>query len=168
VAGRNAERAHRFAREIGATGACLDTDAPAFRRDLAQRPGLVISTAGPFQGQDYRVALAAIDAGAHYIDIADGRDFVCGIVALDAMAREKGVLVASGASSVPALSAAVVDRLAPEFAAMREIEVGISSSERTPWHRHGAGDPGQLRPADPAMARRGMDPYPWMASAAPP
>src|SRR6185503_11203498 len=120
VAGRNAERADRLAREIGATGACLDTDAPEFARDLERNaPGLVISTAGPFQGQDYRVALAAIDAGAHYVDIADGRDFVCGIDA-------------SGASSVPALSSAVVDRLAPEFAAMREIEVGISSSERTP------------------------------------
>ena len=133
VAGRNAERADRFAGEIGATGACLDTDAPGFARDLERNaPGLVISTAGPFQGQGYRVALAAIDAHAHYVDIADGREFVCGIVALDTRAREKGVLVASGASSVPALSSAVVDRLAPEFAAMREIEVGISSSERTP------------------------------------
>ena len=133
VAGRNAERAERFAREIGVTGACLDRDAPEFARGLQRNaPELVISTAGPFQGQDYRVALAAIDAGAHYIDIADGREFVCGIVALDPKARAKGVLVASGASSVPALSAAVVDRLAPEFATLREIEAGISSSERTP------------------------------------
>src|ERR1700689_4443659 len=35
---------------------------------------LVIHCAGPFQGQDYRVVLAALACGAHYIDIADGRD----------------------------------------------------------------------------------------------
>ena len=133
VAGRDPERARRFASEIGANAACLDTDAPGFARDLERiAPELVISTAGPFQGQGYRVAHAAIDIGAHYVDIADGRDFVCGIVALDVRARERDVLVASGASSVPALSSAVVDRLAPEFAALREIEIGISSSERPP------------------------------------
>jgi hypothetical protein len=92
----------------------------------------VISTAGPFQRQDYAVARASIEAGAHYVDIADGRDFVCGIGALDGEARSRGVLVVSGASSVPALSSAVVDRLAPQFAAVREIDIGISASARMP------------------------------------
>jgi len=36
----------------------------------------VIHCAGPFQSQDYRVALAAMAAGAHYLDLADGRQFV--------------------------------------------------------------------------------------------
>src|SRR5467141_3923828 len=49
--------------------------------DLARRlrdlsPALVIHCVGPFQGQDYRVATAALDAGAHYLDLADGREFV--------------------------------------------------------------------------------------------
>jgi hypothetical protein len=82
-------------------------------RDL--RVGTVIHTAGPFQGQDYTVARAAIDAGCHYVDLADGRQFVTGIVALDAAAKSRGLTSASGASSVPALSSAVVDHYLPEF-----------------------------------------------------
>jgi short subunit dehydrogenase-like uncharacterized protein len=51
---------------------------------------LVIHTAGPFQGQDYGVVAAAVAAaGAHYIDLADGRRFVCDFpAALDAAFRE--------------------------------------------------------------------------------
>jgi len=92
----------------------------------------VISTAGPFQDQDYVVARAVMRAGAHYVDIADGRDFVCGIGALDDEAKSRGLLVVSGASSVPALSSAVVDRLAAEFAQVREIDIGISASAKMP------------------------------------
>ena len=51
--------------------------APTFAAQLkALNPDLVIHCAGPFQGQDYRVALASMACDAHYIDIADGRDFV--------------------------------------------------------------------------------------------
>ena len=133
VAGRDAERAREHADRIGSHSARIDTNDPAFPerlRDLA--PSLVVSTAGPFQGQDYAVARAAIALGAHYIDIADGRDFVCGIRALDAAARERGVVVVSGASSVPTLSAAVVDHLARDFAEVRTIDFGITTSARPP------------------------------------
>ncbi len=57
----------------------LDLRAPeltARLRELA--PALVIHCAGPFQGQDYAVARAAINTGAHYLDLADGRAFVAG------------------------------------------------------------------------------------------
>src|SRR5258706_1646448 len=94
--------------------------------------GLVISTAGPFQGQDYRVARAAIAARAHYIDIADGRDFVCGIGALDAEARANDVLAVSGASSVPALSSAADDRYRSEFAQLRGVDFASFTSSRIP------------------------------------
>src|SRR4051812_42550347 len=59
------------------TNAQLDIVSPDFAHALAElAPGLVIHCAGPFQGQDYVVARAAINAGAHYIDLADGRDYV--------------------------------------------------------------------------------------------
>jgi len=76
---------------------------------------VLIHTAGPFQGQDYAVARAAIEAGCHYIDLADGRQFVAGISSLTASASAAGVTVISGASSVPALSSAVIDRYLPRF-----------------------------------------------------
>jgi len=113
----------------------------AFRIDVSQRglatpirasgAHMVIHTSGPFQGQGYEVARACIQAGAHYVDLADGRDFVTGITELDADARHAGLLVTSGASSVPALSSAVVDELAGHFSELHGIDVGISPGNRT-------------------------------------
>lgn len=91
----------------------------------------VIHTSGPFQGQGYHVARACIEAGAHYIDLADGRDFVCGITELDAEARIANVFVTSGASSVPALSTAVVDALASSFRQVHAIDIGINPASQT-------------------------------------
>ncbi len=92
----------------------------------------VIHTAGPFQGQQYQVARAAIEARAHYLDLADGRAFVVGISALDAAAREAGVCVLSGVSSLPALSSAVIDRYVGYFEKLEHIAIGISSGARIP------------------------------------
>jgi saccharopine dehydrogenase-like NADP-dependent oxidoreductase len=93
---------------------------------------ILVNTAGPFQGQDYTVARAAIEAGCHYLDLADGRQFVAGIDCLDASARARGVTVISGASSVPALSSAVVDRYRAKFQRLDSIQIGISSGARAP------------------------------------
>jgi saccharopine dehydrogenase-like NADP-dependent oxidoreductase len=92
----------------------------------------VVHTAGPFQAQEYGVARAAIDAGCHYIDLADGREFVGGIGVLDGAARGRGVCVVSGGSSVPALTCAVVDRYLPEFERLESVRIGISSGARAP------------------------------------
>lgn len=62
------------------------------------------------------MAEAAIAAGANYIDLADDTTFVAGITrALDSKARAAGVLATSGASTVPALTSAVVDAYRPYF-----------------------------------------------------
>jgi saccharopine dehydrogenase-like NADP-dependent oxidoreductase len=136
IGGREAAKAQATARQLG-----LDADqgvaVDAYAANLAQRlvelhVDTVVHTAGPFQGQDYAVAQAAIQAGAHYIDLADGRDFVAGIEQLDALARERGVLVTSGASSLPALSSAVVDRYKPRFKRLESIRIGIGSGARAP------------------------------------
>jgi hypothetical protein len=95
--------------------------------DLAAlRPLLVINASGPYQLQDYGLARACIAEGAHYLDLADARGFVTGIGALDAQAREAGVLVVCGASTVPAISAAVIDEHAPRFAALEAATIVIA------------------------------------------
>jgi saccharopine dehydrogenase-like NADP-dependent oxidoreductase len=136
IGGRNVEQARALARKLALDPACgiaIDAHAP----DLAERLSVlevdtVIHTAGPFQGQDYGVARAAIAAGANYIDLADGGDFVAGIDQLDALAREHGVFVTSGASSLPALSSAVVDRYLHRFRRLDSIRHGIGSAARAP------------------------------------
>ena len=137
IAGRNGSIAREYAGRL--TAACSRSGARATLEwttvdaatlsstDIVRlRAAIVIHTAGPFQGQDYRVARAALGAGAHYIDLADGRAFVNGIAALDRDARDAGVLVVSGASSVPALAAAVIDHLAADAGAWDQLVYGIS------------------------------------------
>jgi saccharopine dehydrogenase-like NADP-dependent oxidoreductase len=135
VAGRDGAKAAALAGQLGhgASSCTVDANAPGLALELKQlRVDTVIHTAGPFQGQDYQVARAAIEAGANYIDLADGREFVAGIGELDEQARERGLLVTSGASSLPALSSAVVDRYLPRFGQLHSIRHGIASGARAP------------------------------------
>ncbi|MGH8455070.1 MAG: saccharopine dehydrogenase family protein, partial [Nevskiales bacterium] len=133
VAGRDRDKAETQAQRIGAQSTRIDTDDQGLTNRLRSLGcNLVISTAGPFQGKAYRVPEAAIAADAHYIDLADARDYVCGITGLDPIARASDVLVVSGVSSVPALSSAVIDRYLPEFGELHAINYGISSSEKMP------------------------------------
>jgi short subunit dehydrogenase-like uncharacterized protein len=109
---------------------CHRTD---FASQLARMgASIVVHTAGPFQNQDYAVARACIDAGCHYIDLADARSFVNGIGSLDRRAKSKDVLIVSGASSVPALSSAVVDKLRVAFSRIDTIECAITSGAKPP------------------------------------
>ncbi|HEY5800322.1 MAG TPA: saccharopine dehydrogenase NADP-binding domain-containing protein, partial [Burkholderiaceae bacterium] len=93
VGGRSLESAQALASKLQAGSSAtleahaIDADSPHLAATLKTlRANVVVHTAGPFQGQDYHVALACIDAGAHYIDLADGREFVQGIVALNEQA----------------------------------------------------------------------------------
>ena len=112
----------------------LDTGAPDFPARLAaQQADLVIHTAGPFQGQDLSVAQACLLAGSHYVDLADGRDFVREFPArMDALARSTGRAAITGASTLPAISSAVVDALRERFDALHEIDIVIAPAQRTP------------------------------------
>jgi hypothetical protein len=90
----------------------------------------VVNTCGPFQTADCRIAEACIQKAVHYIDLADARDFVTGITALDAKAKQAGVWVISGASTVPGLSSAVIEHYRNEFAAMDRLTYGITPGQK--------------------------------------
>lgn len=95
-------------------------------------PAVLIDTVGPFQARDRKLAKLCIDLGIHYVDLADGREFVQNVGALNAAAVQHNVLVVSGASTVPALSSAVVEQLAAEFSQVEEIDVGIAPAYSGP------------------------------------
>jgi hypothetical protein len=134
VAARDIARVQGFASELGVRSAVLDTSDAGFATRLAElRPGLVIHTAGPFQGQDYDVARACARAASHYVDLADGRRFVCDFgAALDEDFRAAGRCAITGASTVPALSSAVVDRYLGRFARLDSIDFCIAPGQRAP------------------------------------
>jgi hypothetical protein len=135
IAGRSRQRATAFAASIDARAPveadAVDIEAGLERRLRELAPDMVIHTVGPFQGQSYGVAEACIRNGIHYVDLADGRAFVAGIGVLDQAAKAADVLAVSGASSVPCLTAAIVDDALPRFRTVEEIDYGISAAQQT-------------------------------------
>lgn len=135
IAGRSVDKARALATELEAVhppeAVALDITANLAAALSEIRPDITIHTSGPFQGQGYEVARACIEAGSHYIDLADGREFVAGISRLDQAARVIGVLVVSGASSVPCLTAALVDHYQSEFDTLESLDYGITTAQQT-------------------------------------
>ncbi len=137
VGGRDGARAAAFARAAGADVGVLAVDAgrggdlPAAL--AAHGIELVIHTAGPFQAQDYGVAQACAGAGCHYIDLADGRRFVCDFpAALHGAFARAGRSAISGASTVPALSSAVVEHLSAGWQALHTVDICVAPAQTAP------------------------------------
>lgn len=132
IAGRSRDKAEAFAAHLRREApaqvipAALDGAKIGFDDLKREQLDILINATGPYQAQDYSLARACIAAGVHYLDLADARVFVTGITALDAEARAAGVLVVSGASTVPGLSGAVVDAYAPEFQSLQTVSTIIS------------------------------------------
>jgi len=135
IAGRSEKNAAAFCTGLapGAARQVLrfdrDGDLPAQLRAIA--PDLLVDATGPFQsyGDDpYRVIKACIAEGVHYMDLADGSDFVKDVVQFDAAAKARGVYVLAGVSSFPVLTAAVVRHLAHDITKLTTILGGIAPS----------------------------------------
>ncbi|KTD79387.1 saccharopine dehydrogenase family protein [Legionella waltersii] len=94
-------------------------------------PYVVIHTSGPFQSQDYAVAKACLSQACHYIDLADSRHFVSNITELHHEAQQKGVLICSGASSVPGLSSAIIEHFLPQFSQLDSVDYAIATAQLT-------------------------------------
>jgi len=115
----------------------LDVLSPNLKERLVSiNPELVVNASGPFQLQreknKYFVARACIAAKCHYVDFADDRAFVANFSAeLDKEAKENGVMLVSGASTVPGLSTAVIDEFLPNFSKLETIKYGISPGNQT-------------------------------------
>lgn len=135
IGGRSQAKADTFAASLKAlntaSGCALDIEGDIEGRLRELAPDVVIHATGPFQGQDHRVAHAAIAASAHYLDLADARRFVTSIDELDAMAKRAGVAVIAGASSVPCLTAAFLDRYETKFAKLTGATYGIAAAQAT-------------------------------------
>jgi hypothetical protein len=134
VGGRSLERASAFCRRpsqarLEPVAFDRDSNVP----DQLRKVGvdLVVDASGPFQvyGDDpYRVARAALQSGANYLDLADSAAFVQGIGSLDPLAKEQDCVALAGVSSFPVLTAAVVRVLADGLAFVDSIEGGIAPS----------------------------------------
>ncbi|MEZ5955747.1 MAG: DUF4166 domain-containing protein [Hyphomonadaceae bacterium] len=131
LAGRSLARAREAADTVGAADAVVLDRETAMASDIAKLSAdLVVDAAGPFQGADLRFARATIEAGAHYLDLADARDFVAAFPQLDTLARERGVAAITGASSTPALTHAVLDHICAGWTRIDTIRAGIAPANK--------------------------------------
>lgn len=94
------------------------------------KPSIIINTIGPFQAKDYTIAKLAIKHKIHYIDLADGREFVNNISSLNQDAFDADVSIISGASTVPAISSAAIEKFKLEFANIDSLKFGISPGQK--------------------------------------
>lgn len=132
LAGRRRDPIEAVRKRIGGGAVRLIDRDWVEARDLAGYD-LVIDAAGPFQDSGTRLVKAAIEAGVDYLDLADGRDWVAGFGDLfDAAAKVARVALVSGASSIPALSHAVLDRMTAGWRQIDRIRIGIFPGNRAP------------------------------------
>ncbi len=114
------------------TALTVNVHDPANLRQAFNGVFAVVNVMGPFQAHDYTVAEACAGMGIHYVDLAEAHTHVDGITRLNRRAQQKNCLIVSGASSVSAVSAALVDMLAPEFDRINEVHACISLGNKTP------------------------------------
>jgi len=133
IAGRDARKAEAATKTLApqlADYAAFDAKLDLARQLGLLKPSVVINTCGPFQNSDYGIAETCIAGAVHYIDLADGRDFVTGITALDAAAKKQNVAVISGASTVPALTCAVIENLRQRLPEIDSLTFGIAPGQK--------------------------------------
>ncbi|MGL4320119.1 MAG: hypothetical protein ACRCS3_04585, partial [Paracoccaceae bacterium] len=134
VAGRSGAAAQAHCAVHGGRPMVLDHGAAEFAASVgAIAPFAVVDAAGPFQAYGGgHVVQAALDAGAHYLDLSDDAGFTAGIAGFDHAARARGLVVISGASTVPALSSAIAADLVAGLDDVHLIESTILPGNRAP------------------------------------
>lgn len=134
IAGRDKFKAELFASGLPcpAEGLRLERDAVNLAAQLkALHLDLLIHCAGPFQNErDYQVARACIESSTPYVDIADARRYVCDFQRLSPAAEAAGIAMISGASSLPAMSSAVLQQFQRKLPAIYTVDIAIAPAHR--------------------------------------
>lgn len=106
-----------------------DLGLPATLARAVQGASAVVHAAGPFRGAA-SLAHACITAAVPYLDLAEEPGYHARVRALAPAARERGILLAPGLSSVPALSALLAARLRLPGQPVDAIETSIAPGSR--------------------------------------
>ncbi len=139
VSSRSAKRATELAERLKLEHPALVVSGTALdhRQNLQQqldliKPWAVVDASGPFQGAGYEVPKAALETGAHVVDLADALDYLKHYSqSLDRLAKSKGLAAVTGASSTPALSSAVVEALVKGWRRVDTIDICILPAGRS-------------------------------------
>jgi len=134
IAGRTLEKAEKLAQHLNANALYLDRN-----KDLAPiiTAGVttLIDASGPFNtygDTPYRVVEFCLTNGINYIDLSDTGNFTANITQFDNLAKTNKCFALSGASSVPAVSAAAITQLCTDLDTIETIETAIMPGNKAP------------------------------------
>lgn len=111
------------------------TDADALAA-LASRADLLINCVGPYDHDPVTVVRACVANGCHYADLAEGPAFIDAVraAAKEAGARQKGIAVCSGCSTMPGLAQLIASEWHAD-AAVSSVEATLAMASRSPATR---------------------------------
>jgi hypothetical protein len=114
IAGRDGERARRFAAALGAghEGRAADAGDPRSCAEALRGQAVAVACAGPFRHLGDALLEASLREGCHYADIADDRAYAARVRAAGPRFGAAGLCAAYGCSSLPGLSGALALRAA--------------------------------------------------------
>lgn len=130
VAGRRPPRSENLPLGVGAVA--LDANNSASLKGVLGGTFAVVNVTGLFADQDYNIAENCAEAGVHYVDMADRREFIQSFPRLNETAERAGVLLVGGAGASPTVSTLLVHTVAGEFDRINGIEVVRSAGNRNP------------------------------------
>lgn len=159
IAGRDAEKAARFAASLGPEheGIAADAnDAASCVRALAGAR-VAIHCAGPFSTAPLTLPEACLAAGVHHVDLSDDRDWFRRLASLGPRFRDRGLAAVAGASSLPGISGALARLASRRLSAVERARVTLFIGNRNPKGeaavRSAAGQLGRAFPAPQGTLR---------------
>jgi hypothetical protein len=137
IAGRNAARARRFAARLveGHGSVFADANDPGSAAAAASGARVVVNCTGPFCTATLALPLACLEAGAHYVDIAEDRGWCSRLSGLGARFRQRGLTAAFGCSSLPGISGALALALRESTGSVEQARVTLFIGNRNPKGR---------------------------------
>lgn len=118
IAGRTRQRAERAARMLGDAHQAIvaDVGQSASCREAIEDHHVAVNAAGPFSKFETTLLDACLDAGCHYVDIADDRAYVARVRERSRDFEMAGRTAAYGCSSLPGISGALASVLGKTIA----------------------------------------------------
>lgn len=130
VAGRSRAAGQRFADSLGVAFSLGNAREEDSLRNTVRGAQIVINASGPFLSDDYSIPQVCIEEGCHYLDLADGREYVDGFLELADLAREKHVFACTGTSTAPAVTYALLSELSLTFPDIYSIKICLSAGNK--------------------------------------
>jgi hypothetical protein len=161
IAGRDGDRARTFAAGLGSghEGIAADASDPISCSRALAGVRVAVSCAGPFPVLGTALPEACLAVGAHYMDIADDRDWHTRLRSWDDRFRDRGLTAAVGCSSLPGISGALAVLAAERLQAVERARITLFIGNRNPKGeaavRSAAAQLGRIFPA-PQGSLRGL------------